>query len=106
MARIDRSGRLHDSEIATAVSWPPGERIAVSLHQGAVVLQPSHIGAVTANSSMRVTIPSFARHHFDIQTTDRVLLAAIPQHRAIVVYPPQTVSRILANHHAKERNQQ
>ncbi|HEY3710751.1 MAG TPA: hypothetical protein VGL64_15320 [Amycolatopsis sp.] len=100
MVRVDRSGRLVDKAVLDAVSWRAEERISVRLAPGVIVFQPQPTGLLAVNKHQCVTIPAAARHHFEIRPGHRVLMAGIPEHRVILVYPLSTVDVLISQFHA------
>jgi hypothetical protein len=106
IARVDGAGRLHDRAIIDAASWLPGERVSATIYRSTIILLPNETGQVIISVKRTITIPSFARNHFFVHPSDRILLAAIPRHRAVIAYPAQTISKVLAEYHAAEFDQQ
>jgi hypothetical protein len=100
MNRIDSSGRISDQALLRAVSWTPGDRLAAHVAPGTIVFQPQATGSLTVGKPWRLPIPAAARQHLGITSGSKVLVAAIPAHRLIIVYPLSTLDYLIYKHHA------
>jgi hypothetical protein len=100
MNRIDNSGRISDQALLRSVSWKPGDRLDAHVVPGTIVFQPRATGLLTVGKPWRLPIPAAARQYLGITCGSKVLVAAIPKHRLIVVYPLATLDLLISQHHA------
>ncbi|WP_146060499.1 AbrB/MazE/SpoVT family DNA-binding domain-containing protein [Amycolatopsis sp. CA-128772] len=102
VARIDRSGRMHDQVITGVAGWRSGDTLSMALTDSYAVFHPDPRGLITVTRSKAVSIPAVARHQLMIEVGDRVLLAAHSGHGLIIAYPLATLDRALADFHSRQ----
>jgi hypothetical protein len=94
---IDARGRAGDTSPLRVLGWVPGRPVTMTLHGGAVVVQPGGEGhTVTSRGHLR--LPADLRHALDLNPGDRLLLAAHPEHGVLVAYPMGTLDALLNSH--------
>ncbi|QYN33508.1 hypothetical protein K1T35_34150 [Pseudonocardia sp. DSM 110487] len=87
MARIDRSGRLHERRLLHALGWAPGQRLALDVVHGLIVVQPARTGSHALDSRGALPLPAAARHMCGIEPGPPVLLAASVAEQSLVIQP-------------------
>jgi hypothetical protein len=100
MARIDRSGRLHERRLLHALGWTPGQRLALDVDHGLIVVQPSSTGSHALDSRGALPLPAAARRMSGIGSGPPVVLAASVPEQSLVIQPAALVARLLAAHYA------
>jgi hypothetical protein len=99
MACIDRSGRLHERRLLRALGWAPGQRLAVDVVHGLIVVQPAQTGSPALDSRCALPLPAPARHMCGIESGPPVVLAASVADQSLVIHPVTLVARLLAAHY-------
>jgi formylmethanofuran dehydrogenase subunit D len=97
---MDNRGRLADQSIMAALGWKPGDRVNIGVSLGAVVIQAHDEGVFALNAKAHLFVPASVRRWCALQAGDRVLLAAAPDHGALVVHTMATLDAMLQRHHA------
>ncbi|WP_141995489.1 AbrB/MazE/SpoVT family DNA-binding domain-containing protein [Amycolatopsis cihanbeyliensis] len=99
MGRIDASGRVSDKSLLRALGWRPGQRLGVTAVEQAVVVFPDPAGVFAVSHTHYVVLPAPVRRRCGFRPGDRVLLAADPDHRVLVVHPTVALDRMLIAYH-------
>jgi hypothetical protein len=100
MAKLDRSGRVHDHAVLTALAWHTDQRVDITTVHATIVVHAAPTGLHTVGARGEVTLPAAARALCGIPANSRVVLAAIPGENVLLVHPPQTVASLLCAHYA------
>jgi hypothetical protein len=100
MARIDRSGRLHERHVLHALGWTPGQQLALDLVHGLIVVQPAPTGPHVLDHRGALHLPTAARRMAGICPGPPVVLAASISEQTLVIHPAATVARLLSAHYA------
>jgi hypothetical protein len=100
LARINRSGRLHEQRLLHTLGWTPGQRLALDVIHGLIVVQPSSTGSHALDSRGALPLPAAARHTCGIGSGPTVMLAASVPEQSLVIHPAALVARLLATHYA------
>jgi hypothetical protein len=100
MARIDRSGRLHERRLLRALGWTPGQRLALDVVHGLIVMQPTPTGPHVLDSRGALRLPTAARQMCGIDPGPPVVLAASVGEQTLVIHPAAIVARLLTTHYA------
>jgi hypothetical protein len=95
MGSIDRSGRLAEHTISTALAWQPGDHLTLTTGQHWAQLHRDPHGLLVVSSRAYLPLPAVARHRLGIQPNQRVLLAATPAADELTVYPLSTLHHAL-----------
>jgi hypothetical protein len=99
MARLDRSGRLHDHALLTTLDWYPGQRIDITSTHDTIVVRATPTGLHTIGARGDLTLPAAARTLTGIPANSRVILAAIPSENLLLVHPPATIASLICRHY-------
>jgi hypothetical protein len=99
IARIDRSGRLHERRLLHSLGWAPGQRLALDVVHGLIVVRPSSTGSHALDNRGALALPAAARHMGGIQSGPPVVLAASVADQNLVIHPVTLVARLLAAHY-------
>jgi hypothetical protein len=100
MARIDRSGRLHERRLLQALSWMPGQQLALDVIHGLIVVRPTSTGPHALDHRGALHLPAATRHMCGINPGLPVVLAASVPEQTVVIHPEKVVARLLATHYA------
>jgi hypothetical protein len=99
MARLDRTGRVHDHTVLTALDWHTGQRIDITTVHDTILVHATPTGLHTIGARGEVTLPAAARALCDIPANSRVVPAAVPSENVLLVHPPETVASLLCAHY-------
>ncbi|WP_216216942.1 hypothetical protein [Amycolatopsis aidingensis] len=99
MGRIDASGRVSDKSLLHVLGWSPGQRLGITVLHQAVVVFPDPAGVFTLSPGHYVVLPAAVRRRCGLCPRDRVLLAADPGHRVLVLHPTAALDRMLIAYH-------
>lgn len=100
MGRVDASGRISQRALVRALGWQPGQRVAVELVAGSVLVRPDAAGTVVLGGKPYVVLPAAVRLRCGVRAGDAVLVAARLDRGVLVVHPLSVVDGWLAEHHA------
>lgn len=100
MARIDRSGRLHERRLFHALSWMSGQQLALDVVHGLIVVWPTSIGPHVLDHRGALHLPAATRHMCGINPGLPVVLAASVPEQTVVIHPEKVVARLLATRYA------
>lgn len=100
MARIDRSGRLHERRLLQALSWIRGQPLALDVSHGLIVVRPTPTGPHVLDHRGALHLPAATRHMCGINPGPPVVLAASVPEQTVVIHPGKVVARLLATHYA------
>lgn len=100
MAKLDRTGRVHDHTVLTALNWHTGQRIDITSVHDTIVMHATPTGLHTIGARGEVTLPAAARALCGIPANSRVVLAAVPSEHVLLVHPLETVASLLCGHYA------
>jgi hypothetical protein len=96
MIRLDPGGRIMSRQMLTSLEWESGDRVSFTIRDGLVVISrdPAGIRPVCEPSFLR--LPKHVRLACRMQSGDRILLAALPGKRRLIVHPPATLTAMTA----------
>jgi hypothetical protein len=100
MARIDRSGRLHERHLLRILGWTPGHRLTLDVAHDLIVVRPAPTGPHILDHRGALHLPAAARHMCGIHPGPPVVLAASLADDVLVIHPAELVARLLATHYA------
>jgi hypothetical protein len=100
MGRVDSSGRVSDRSVIRALGWQPGDRLAISVVSGTVLVSPDPRGVFSMTAKPYVVLSAAVRTQAGIRVGDPVLLAALPQRAVLVAYSPTALDGLLADYHS------
>jgi hypothetical protein len=101
MARLDRSGRVHARPLLDALGWHAGHRVDIAMVAGVLVIGSTPCGLHVVGGRGVVALPAAARSMCGIEPGMPVVLLASPAQNMLVVHPASTITRLLAQHHAR-----
>jgi hypothetical protein len=99
MARIDRSGRLHERRLLRALCWSPGQHLVLDVVHGLIIAQAAPTGPHVLDSRGALHLPAAARRMCGISADPLVVLAASAPEQTLLLHPAGIVARLLASHH-------
>jgi hypothetical protein len=100
VGRVDTSGRVANALIVEALRWRPGDKLAMILSQGTIVIRASPDGLFSVPRRSRIIIPARVRRRCAIRPGDHVLLAAAPDYNIVIVYPLPVVDEMIARYYS------
>jgi hypothetical protein len=103
IGRVDGSGRVASSDIISALRWQAGGKLDVILTPRTIVIRAAPDGVLSVPRRPCIIIPSHARRPHGIQTGDRVLIAAAPDHDLVIVYPLSALDDMISRYHSPSR---
>ena len=83
---MDIWGRIADRSALTTLRWRPGDRIAVSVAEGAVMIRPQRDGRQVITQQGFLRLPATVRHLTRLRGGDRILLAACSDRDLLLAY--------------------
>lgn len=95
LSALDDRGRLADRTIMQALGWSAGLRLDISETNRRLVIRPREHGAFHVTGQGHLRIPASLRHRCGLEPGHRVLLAADPQQRQLVAYPPAALDALI-----------
>jgi bifunctional DNA-binding transcriptional regulator/antitoxin component of YhaV-PrlF toxin-antitoxin module len=99
MARVDRSGRLHERRLLRALGWAPGQQLALDVVHGLIVVQPARTRPHALDSRGALPLPAAVRRMCNISAGPPVVLAAAIPEQTLVIHPAALVAYLLAAHY-------
>jgi hypothetical protein len=96
IAPVDNSGRIADQAVVTAMAWPGGTRLAITVCNGLVVVAADPNGLFRLAARGRLRLPAVVRHWCGIATGARILLVAARDRGQLRVYPPAALDAMIA----------
>ena len=100
-AVVDRSGRVRDRTLLTALGWAEGTRLEIRMAPGTAVLCRSADGAFQIDSRDQVVLPAATRALLGIRPGQRVVLVAMPEADLLLVHPAAVAAAWIAAHYLK-----
>ena len=87
LTTLDNCGRLADRSLVRGLRWEPGHRIEITAVPQAAMIIVSGIGGSDAiNGQGHLQLPVAVRRSCNLETGDRVLLAADRERGAVLAY--------------------
>jgi bifunctional DNA-binding transcriptional regulator/antitoxin component of YhaV-PrlF toxin-antitoxin module len=99
LAALDDRGRLADRTIMRALGWSAGLRLDIREAVGLLVVHARPDGEFQVTGQGHLRLPALIRHRCGLEPGDRVLLAADPPQRRLVIYPPAVLDDLTAQQH-------
>jgi bifunctional DNA-binding transcriptional regulator/antitoxin component of YhaV-PrlF toxin-antitoxin module len=99
LAAINRSGRLSEQRLVSALGWAPGDRLATEATHDMIIIRRSADGPFTLDSRGQVFLPHGLQTLFSITTGDRVVLVAVPQHDMLIIHTISTIAGLIATYY-------
>lgn len=99
IAAVDRSGRLREHDLVTALGWQSGDRFSVAVTSQMAVLTRDDTGRFHLDPRRQFFLPSPARARLGIDRGDRVVLVVEPGRDAVIIHPLWVVATLLGEFH-------
>jgi len=99
LAALDDRGRLADRTIMRALGWSAGLRLDIREAVGLLVVHARPDGEFRVTGQGHLRLPALIRRRCGLEPGDRVLLAADPPQRQLVIYPPAVLDDLTAQRH-------
>lgn len=99
IARLDRSGRVHERTLFAALGWSPGHELGLDTAAGGIVVASVPGGRHRIDDRGALALPAAARRMCGIEPGPPVVLAAAVDQQLLLVHPAASVARLLADHH-------
>lgn len=99
IARLDRSGRVHERTLFRALGWEPGRELAIDTVDDMIVVSSVSGGAHHVDDRGALALPAAARRMSGIAIGPPVVLVADVPEQTVLIHPAITVTRLLAAHH-------
>lgn len=100
VAVMDCHGRLADRTIPRALGWNPGFGIALRAIAASILVEPDPHGTARISADGHVRLPVGLRRRYQLTAGDRILLAADPPGRRLLLHPAAALDALLTAHHA------
>lgn len=98
VAVMDRYGRVAERTVLRSLDWGPGHPIDLRIVAGSVVVIPNPDASVHIGTDGYLRLPVGLRRACRLAPGDRVLLAADPPSRRLVLHPPTAMDALLDAH--------
>jgi hypothetical protein len=99
IARLDRSGRVHERTLFRAVGWEPGHELAIDTVEDVIVIRSLAGGGHHMDDRRALALPVAARRMCGIAIGPPVVLVAAVPEQTVLIHPAITVIRLLAAHY-------
>ncbi|MGY4103746.1 hypothetical protein ACW2Q0_29930 [Nocardia sp. R16R-3T] len=93
---VDTNGRVVDKAVLRVLDWHPGDLLSWRIAAGLIVITRPGYGRRGVTQHGHLSLPAHARRAAGIHHHDRVLLAADPDQRLLVVFPPHVLDEMAA----------
>lgn len=100
LAAVDDRGRVADHTVVRALGWGSGIRLEIREIGGLVLVRADRQGVFSMTGQGHLRLPAMVRHWCGLVPGDRVLLAADPDQRLLVVHPPAALDAMVSQFHA------
>lgn len=100
IARVDRSGRVHERALLRTLGWGPGRELDLDTSPRGIVIAAAAGGAHRVDDRGAITLPAADRRMCGIPTGPPVVLLADAPRQLLVVQSAATVARMLIVHQA------
>jgi hypothetical protein len=101
VARLDRSGRVHERSLFRALGWEPGLELAIDTVGGMIVVSRVSGGGYRIDDRCALALPAAARRMCGIAIGPPVVLVAAVPDQTVLIQPAITVTRLLAAHYRR-----
>lgn len=101
MTTLDCRGRVANQAALRALGWTAGRRLQIRETHGLVIIHADPHGVFQVTSRGHLRLPANVRHCCGLATGERVLLAADPTQKQLVIYPPAALDTIIAERHTR-----
>jgi bifunctional DNA-binding transcriptional regulator/antitoxin component of YhaV-PrlF toxin-antitoxin module len=98
LAALDDRGRLGDRSVVRALGWSAGFGVDIGEAAGVLIVHARAKGEFRVSGQGHLRLPAVIRHRCGLAPGDRVLLAADPGQRQLVIYPPAVLDEFTAQH--------
>lgn len=95
LAALDVHGRVADRVVSAALGWRAGLRLGIRHTAGLLLVRADGDGDITVTRQGHLRLPALIRHQCGLRAGDRVLLAAEPDRRRLLVVPPAALDTFL-----------
>ena len=100
LVRVGGNGVVAARLTLDALGWAAGLTIRLSVSSGLLVVAPCDTrGQTSVPPKMSLTLPARLRARCRIRPGDQVLLAALPEHDLLVVYPQHVLHTMVTAYH-------
>lgn len=99
MACLDAGGRILARSIVASLRWSPGDRIRFTIREGLIIAMADPVGERDLRENGLVRLPIATRRACRLNAGDRILLAALPAWRRLIIHPPAALARLAAAVH-------
>ncbi|WP_433685455.1 hypothetical protein [Nocardia sp. CA-119907] len=94
---VDTNGSVVDKAVLRALDWCPGDLLSWRIVAGLIVITRPGYGRRGVTKHGHLSLPAHARRGAGIAHHDRVLLAADPDQRLLVVFGPHVLDEMAAD---------
>ena len=102
LVRVGGNGVVAARVALEQLGWTVGLTIRLAVSSGLLVVAPCDTrGQASVPPKMSVTLPARLRAQCRIRPGDQVLLAALPEHELLVVYPQHVLHEMVTAYHAE-----
>lgn len=102
IAAVDRSGRVKEQVLVSALGWNAHDRLSTEISQDRVVLRRTSDGPFRIDSRQQVFLPAGNRALLGISTGDRVVLVAVPERDELIIHPVSVITDLLSAYYTEQ----
>lgn len=99
IARMDRSGRVHERTLFRALGWEPGHELTIDTVEDMIVVRSVSGGRHRIDNRDALALTAAARRMCGIAIGPPVVLIADVPEQTLVIHAAVTVTRLLAAHY-------
>jgi hypothetical protein len=100
MAHLDASGRFNSRPATSALRRLPGQPLAMTVTDQAVIFTATTDGTAVVGSRSEIAVPAPAKVTAGLDQTRQVVLVAVPAQAMLIAHPPALLAALLAEHYA------
>lgn len=101
VARVDDSGAISAMAALTSLKLLPGDSIEYIVESEIILVRQAIHGLYLVPKKKNLVLPSKARRLCGIERRQQLLLAAIPAHRTLLIYPRSAINTMLDLYHSQ-----
>ncbi|MEU6643086.1 hypothetical protein ABZ863_11100 [Saccharomonospora sp. NPDC046836] len=99
LCRVDASGAVSARSVVGALGWQPRDPISYAVQSGVLIAHRNPEGLYQVPATSSLMIPAAARRASRITVGQQILLAGLPAHAMLVIYPEAMVVQMLRLFH-------
>lgn len=105
LVRVDGSGAVASKAAITLLGWSAGIPIRYDLRSGLVVVTVDPTAGRRVPAKLNLVLPTKIRSRCRVRAGDQVFLAALLEHKLLVIYPQRRLYDMVLAYHATLRTE-